>query len=611
MLALLLAVATTATPAADTVRYEIAFPDRRHHEAAVTATFPAAGHDTLDVRMSRSSPGRYALHEFAKNVYAVTATDGAGRPLPIHRPDPYRWRVTGHDGTVVFHYTIFADRADGTYSQFDAWHAHMNMPATFAWAAGLEAEPIAIHFAIPAQSGWRVATQLVTTPDPERFTAPDMAYFMDSPTLISAHHLREWTVASAGRIDTIRLALQHRGSEAELDAYVSKAKAVVAEEVAIFGETARYDHGVYTFLATYIPQASGDGMEHRNSTVLTSSGSLARNEMQLLSTLSHEFFHSWNVERIRPAALEPFDFFRANPSDALWFAEGFTSYYTPLPIRRAGLMTDAEFAASIGGTINAVVNAPGRRFFSPLEMSLQAPFVDAATSVDPTNRGNTFLSYYTWGAAIGLGMDLAIRGRFPGKSLDGLMRLMWTRHGAGGRYAVPRPYTVDDLERALADHTGDANFAREFFASYIRGRDVPDYAALLAPAGFVLRQRNPGGGTLGAVALEFEDDGAVVQGSVTAGTPLYLAGLDNGDRVTTINGTAVTSAADWRGVVEGLRPGDTVRLAFIQRGDQRVATVTAVADPTLEVVPREVTGQPLSASERSFREGWLGSRAAP
>lgn len=602
---------SAVTLVADTIRYEIEFPDRAHHEAAITVRFPATGHDTIDVRMSRSSPGRYALHEFAKNVYAVTATDGAGRPVAIHRPDPYRWLVTGHDGTVVFRYTLFADRADGTYSQFDGWQAHMNMPATFAWAAGMEAEPIAIRFVMPQGSGWRVASQLLPTADPVRFVAPDMAYFMDSPTLLSAFSLREWTVASAGRVDTIRLAMQHLGTDEELDRYAAKAKTVVAEQVAIFGETARYDHGSYTFIANYMPQASGDGMEHRNSTVLSSSGSLARNEMQLLSTLGHEFFHSWNVERIRPAALEPFDFFRANPSDALWFAEGFTSYYTPLPIRRAGLMTDAEYAASIGGTINAVVNAPGRRFFPPMEMSLQAPFVDAATSVDPTNRDNTFLSYYTWGAGIGLGMDLSIRGRFPGKSLDGLMRLMWTRHGAGGRYAVPRPYAVADIEQALADYTGDSRFAQDFFASYIRGRDVPDYAALLAPAGFVLRKRKPGGGTLGAVSLSFEDDGAVVRGGLIAGTPLYRAGLDGGDRVTTINGVAVTSAAVWRRAVEGLVPGDTVRIAFTQRGDQRVATVTAVADPALEVVPVEATGRAASAAELSFRKEWLGSRAVP
>lgn len=606
MLPLLLAVAA-ALPA-DTVRYEIAFPNREHHEAEVIVTFPAAGHDTLEIRMSRSSPGRYALHEFAKNVYAVSVTDGEGRPLVVDRPDPYRWRVSGHQGTVRFRYTLFADRADGTYSQFDRWHAHMNMPATFAWAAGLEGAPVAIRFFPPPASGWRVATQLVPTADPFRFAAPDLAYFFDSPTIMTRIAWREWTVASAGRVDTIRLAMNHRGTEAELEAYAAKAKAVVAEEVAIFGETARFDHGTYTFLATYLPQASGDGMEHRNSTVLSSSGSLARNEMQLLSTLAHEFFHSWNVERIRPAALEPFDFFRANPSDALWFAEGFTSYYTPLPIRRAGLITDAQYAASIGGTINATVNAPGRRFFSPLEMSLQAPFVDAATAVDPGNRSNTFLSYYTWGAAIGLGLDLSIRGRFPGKDLDGLFRLIWTRHGAGGRYAVPRPYTVDDLERALADYTGDAAFAGDFFARYVRGQDVPDYAALLAPAGFVLRAR-PGGGTLGAVPMRVDSTGATVQGSTLIGTPLYEAGVELGDVIRSVNGRVITSMAAWREAVGGLQPGDTVRISFTQRGDQQVATVAAIADPTLEVVPLESTGAALTPGQRAFRAAWLGAKA--
>lgn len=607
---LLAAALALALPAADTVRYAIAFPNRVHHEADVSVTFPVAPRDTLEVRMSRASPGRYALHEFAKNVYGVRATDGQGRPLVIHRPDPYRWRIAGHDGTVVFRYTLFADRADGTYSQVDAWHAHLNMPATFAWAAGLETRPVALSVTLPEGSRWRVATQLVPTADPTRFTAPDLAYFLDSPVLAAPFALREWTVASAGRTDTIRLAVQHRGTEAEVDAYAAKARAVVAEQVAIFGETARFDHGTYTFLATYMPQASGDGMEHRNSTVLSSSGSLARNEMQLLSTLSHEFFHAWNVERIRPADLEPFDFFRANATDALWFAEGFTSYYTPLAIRRAGLMTDAQYAAAIGGTVNAVVNAPGRRFFSPMEMSLQAPFVDAATSVDPTNRANTFLSYYTWGAAIGLGLDLSLRARGDGRDLDGFFRVLWERFGAGGQYAVPRPYTVDDLERVLGEYAGDPAFARDFFARYVRGRDVPDYAALLARAGFVLRPRSDRA-TLGPAALAFDSTGATVQASTLLGTPLHAAGVNAGDRLTAVNGVPITSEAAWRAATGELQPGDSVRIAFTRRGDQVVVSVAAVADPALEVVPLEASGAPLTPGQRAFRAGWLGSKAAP
>ena len=183
------------------------------------------------------------------------------------------------------------------------------------------------------------------------------------------------------------------------------------------------------------------------------------------------------MERIRSAEIEPFDLTRADPSHALWFGEGFTSYYDRLAIRRAGLLSDSAYAAALANVVNDVVLSPGRRFSSPMEMSLQAPFVDAASSIDPTNQANTFLSYYTWGAGIGLGLDLAMRGRFEGKSLDGFMRMMWERFGRPvRRYAVRRPYTVDDLERTLGAYTRDPAFARDFFERYVRGRDVPDYA---------------------------------------------------------------------------------------------------------------------------------------
>ena len=129
-------------------------------------------------------------------------------------------------------------------------------------------------------------------------------------------------------------------------------------------------------------------------------------------------------------------------------------------IRRAGLISDSAYAALLADIVNDVVLAPGRRFFSPMEMSLQAPFADAATAIDPVNQPNTFLSYYTWGAGIALGLDLALRARPGGKSLDGYMRLMWERFGRPARrYVVRRPYTVDDLERTLGEYAGDRAFA--------------------------------------------------------------------------------------------------------------------------------------------------------
>jgi len=607
---MLLALLLVAAPG-DTVRYTVSFPNAVHHEARIVAEFPAARRDTLEVWMSRSSPGRYAQHEFAKNVYAVAVTDAAGRALPVVRRDPYRWLVVARGRAVRFGYTLFGDRADGTYTQIDETHAHFNMPATFVWARGLAERPVVVRFTPPAGSSWRVATQLVPTAEPRTWAAPDLAYFMDSPTELSDFALRSWTVAGpGGRADTIRIALHHQGTDAELDALADATRKLVAEQVAIFGETAHFDHQVYTFLADYLPWASGDGMEHRNSTVLTANGSLARDAEGLLRTVSHEFFHSWNMERIRSAEIEPFDLTRTDPSHALWFGEGFTSYYDRLTLRRAGLLSDSAYAAAVASVVNDVGLAPGRRFFSPMEMSLQAPFVDAATSIDPTNEPNTFLSYYTWGAGVGLGLDLVLRGRFEGKSLDGFMRVMWERFGRPvRRYAVRRPYTVDDLERTLGSYTGDTAFARDFFARFVRGRDVPDYAALLAQAGMLVRPARPGAAFAGAMSLAADSGGATVTSATIAGTPLYAAGVERGDRILAAGGEPVRSEAEWRALLAAHAPGDEVPLVFQQRGREVRATLRLAVDPRVEVIPSELAGEAPADSQRAFRTAWLGSRA--
>ena len=608
----LLALAMSAFAPADTVRYAVTFANLAHHEARIVVDFPAAG-DTLEVWMSRSSPGRYALHEFAKNVYDVRATDPGGRSLPVVRRDPYRWLVLAGGRPVRFSYTLYGDRADGTYNQIDPSHAHLNMPATFAWARGLEARPVAVRFSLPPGSGWRVATQLLAQADSLAWAAPDLAYFMDSPAELSAFALRSWTVAApGGRTDTVRIALHHEGTEAELDRYAGALGRIVAEQVGIFGETARFDHGSYTFLADYLPWASGDGMEHRNSTVLSSSGSLATSFDRLLLTASHEFFHSWNMERIRAAELEPFDFTRTDPSPTLWFGEGFTNYYDRLTVRRAGLLTDSAYAETVADVVNAVVSAPGRRFNSPLDMSLLAPFVDAATWVDPVNLPNTFLSYYTWGAGIALGLDLTLRQRDGGKSLDGFMRLMWDRHGRpAGRYAVRRPYTLADLERALGEYAGDAGFARDFFSRYIRGREAPDYAALLAPAGFLVRPARPRTAWAGPLSLAADTGGVTVSAGTIAGTPVYEAGLDRADRLISADGRPVTSQQEWTALIASRSPGDTIPLVFVQRGREVRAVLRLEGDQRLMVRPAEVAGETASDAQRAFRSAWLGSRARP
>jgi predicted metalloprotease with PDZ domain len=257
-----------------------------------------------------------------------------------------------------------------------------------------------------------------------------MHWFMDSPTEAGSLMFNAWEEIHDGRRATIRLAVHHPGTQAEVDSLAMLTRRVVAEQVAVFGEMPAFDHGTYTFIADYLPWASGDGMEHRNSTILASTRSLTghANRMAVLGTISHEFFHAWNVERLRSKALEPFDFERDNMSPDLWFGEGFTNYYAPLTIRRAGLYTDDDFLSEMGGAIVGVVNSPARKHGSAVAMSMAAPFFDGAAWRDPTRAPATFLSYYTWGSTIGIALDLMLRQRFN-TTLDSYMRLLWQEFG--------------------------------------------------------------------------------------------------------------------------------------------------------------------------------------
>src|SRR5688572_20644728 len=169
------------------VQYEISFPNAAHHEANVSVTYTGLSARPLELRMSRSSPGRYALHEFAKNVYDVKAFDAAGKALTITRPNEHQWNVSGHTGHVRLTYTLYADRADGTYSGIDRTHAHLNMPATFMFARNTFDRPVRVRFNLPNGANWKIATQLKPTPDPQVFTAPNLQYFFDSPTELSSY----------------------------------------------------------------------------------------------------------------------------------------------------------------------------------------------------------------------------------------------------------------------------------------------------------------------------------------------------------------------------------------------------------------------------------------
>jgi predicted metalloprotease with PDZ domain len=607
-LGIVLIVHTASFRAAAPIRYRFAFPEPQHHWMQVDVSFTELGPSPLELRMSRSSPGRYSMHDFAKNVYDVHAFAADGKELAIERRDAYGWTIPGHGASLEVMYKVFGDTLDGTYLAVDPTHAHVNMPAVIMWARGLDDRPATIAFTEPPGLGWRVATQLHPGSTPLEFTAPNLQYLMDSPAEFGTPAMRQFSVD--GR--TFRFALHHTGTDAELDAFVKDVEKIVRQEELIYGEFPVYEPGAYTFLVDYLPYAEEDGMEHRNSTVITSSTSLANGHAELLDTVAHEFFHSWNVERIRPRSLEPFDLERTNMSGELWLAEGFTEYFAPLTLSRAGLSSLPATDARMLGFIASVALSPAHLVRSAEEMSRMAPFTDGGEPIDRTNFSTTVTSYYPFGGAVALALDLTLRGRTGGRvTLDDYMRAMWQAHGkpGGSREGyVDRPYTMMDAEARLAEVSGDRAFARDFFGRFVQGHDVADYAPLLLRAGLVLRRQYPGRAWWGDVRLEFRAGIAQVAASPPSDSPAYGAGLDFGDAVRQVDGSRVTSADDVNRVIGRHRPGDTVAVVYADRtGEAKTVPVTLIEDPRLELVPIESTGAPLTAAQRAFRTSWLGN----
>jgi len=391
---------------------------------------------------------------------------------------------------------------------------------------------------------------------------------------------------------TINFVLHHNGSEAELDAYFEKVKKIVLQEEAVFGELPKFDYGTYAFLACYIPNASGDGMEHRNSTILTSTRSLANGGMDgNIGTVAHEFFHCWNVERIRPKSLEPFDFEEANMSSELWFAEGFTSYFDDLTLCRAGLISHEDYINGLIGNFNYVWNSPGRQFFNPVEMSAQAPFVDAATSVDPVNRVNTFISYYSYGSMLGLALDLSLREK--GLNLDDFMRLMWTNFGK-----PEKPYTVEDIHDAL-NHYAGTDFGDLFFSQYIYKSDMPDMKRLLNNVGVALTQ-DKSKVSFGA----YLQNGVIVENTIM-GSPAYLAGLENGDKIIKVGEVLMNDSVDLNTLLNSYKPNDKVAIVFERLGVNKETLLTFQANSTYHLGLFETNNLELTTDIMTNRKAWL------
>jgi predicted metalloprotease with PDZ domain len=599
---LILAVLWFSHTYAQKINYTVSFPNINHHEAniSVTASGIPAGKATF--RMSRSSPGRYATHEFGKNVYDVKAFDQNGASIAITRVDGDVYEVPKQNGTVRVDYTLYAASPDGTYSGIDPSSIHLNMPSVFMWIKGFDKAPITVTFNYPTDKKWTIATQLKPTSDPLTFTAPGLQYFMDCPTKIGNLHWKEWSIKNPdGKSYQFRLALEAETTDTLAGSFANKIQRLVREEQAVFGEVPAYDYGTYTFIASINPYVDGDGMEHRNSTMISLPNDFTGTNDHL-GVFAHEFFHNWNVERIRPKTLEPFNFEKSNMSNELWCAEGFTQYYGELLLRRANLKTLEDLLNSFTGLIYSKETAAGGKRYSPVEVSRHAVFVDAGVAIDRTNYPNMYSSYYPYGGAIALALDLTLRTKFQ-LTLDDYMTGLWKRFGK-----TEIAYTVQGLEEVLADVTHDKTFAADFFTRYVNGHESFDYAQVLEKAGLRLKKVNPGKAWLGTV--QYEEKTTKISNNTITGTPLYNAGLDFGDVIMQIDGKLVANAADISEIIAAHKPGDVINIQYKHRNENKTASLTLGENPAAMVTTFEQNGLTPTKEMYQFRNSWLNTKLA-
>lgn len=611
---LLTSVAIAQQDVQKAIYYSISFPNAAHHEAEIVMTVPQAPDGPLRLRMSRSSAGRYATHEFGKNIYNVKVTDIDGSPIPITQLEGDLYEVTTHPANIKVSYTLFGNWTDGTYTSIEPSHAHLNMPATFIWVVGQDKRSVKFEFNDLDKYGWKVATQLKHE-GANVYSAPNLQYVMDSPTELANYKVTSWDVVNAdGKKEKINVTIHSDDDQAAVDNFGKMVQKMVLEEKAVFGELPAYDYGEYTFLTDVYPTTSGDGMEHRNSTCIVDPlDKVAGNENSLLGIFSHEYFHSWNVKRIRPKSLEPFNFEHANMSSELWFAEGFTQYYGELLLTRSGFNTLDDYTRTLGGLINQILNTPGAAKYPATQMSRYSVFADAGVSIDPNNNVNDFTSYYTYGGAIALALDMRLRSEFN-LTLDDYMRQVWLARGK-----VMKPYTIPDLQNDLGKVTNNPKFAVDFFKRYIYGTDKNNYEELLAKAGLILRKAQPGKAWAGSLASTpgrgragqqraAGAEGLPILSSTTIGTPVYKAGLDAGDVILKADGQAITDPKSFSDVLAGKKPGDKITINYKNRTGAHETIIVLEESPYLEVVTFEKAGKQLSKEQETFRNSWLQSK---
>jgi predicted metalloprotease with PDZ domain len=584
-------VPTAFAQAPEPIRYTLSFPAPHTHYAEVTATVPTGSQPVAELMMAVWTPGSYMVREYSRNVEAVTAAGPDGRALAVEKSEKNRWRVTtGGAPSVTVKYRVYGREMSVRTNWIEAGFALINGAPTFITLA--DRAPRAHEVVIVPAAKW--AKSMTGLPEmtggPHRYRAPDFDTLADSPIVLGNPAVYEFTV------DNKKHYLVNEGEGGVFDGprAAKDLEAMVREHRRMWGSLP-YDKYVFLNLLT----EAGGGLEHKNSTVLMGSRWLTRTRRTYVSWLelaSHEYFHVWNVKRLRPVELGPFDYENEVHTKSLWIAEGFTDYYGDLAVHRAGLATRDEFLDSLSAKIEELQTTPGRTV-----QSVELASFDAWIKYyrPDENSLNTSISYYTKGAVAAFLLDAKIRKLTNGaRSLDDVMR------AAYDKYAGTKGYTADEF-RIVAEQVAGTSL-KAFWDAAVTGTQELDYSEALDVFGLRFRSVaapvDRGRAYLGASTRN--DGGRLLVTQVRRDTPAAEAGLNVDDEILAIGDYRVRAdRLDNR--LEQYRPGDRVTLLVARREQLLRLDLTFGAEPArawrLEVHPSALEGQ------QSARQKWLSA----
>jgi predicted metalloprotease with PDZ domain len=508
---------------------------------------------SLEVALPVWRQGKYAVINPASSIRSVTAESVAGKPLPINKIDKTTWRVEPGGATeVLVTYTVYANSLNDRTRHVDDTHAFLSGGTVFLYVPDRRNDAIAVHLDAPAD--WRVACGLKhEAGNPRTLLAPTYDVLIDSPIEIGVHEAFCFEID--GRPHEVAVWGDAQFDSERIERDFAK---IVNAEAAIFGDLP-YER--YVFILHVAPGLRG-GTEHLNSTVMQMPQRAFEDESQykvLLSLAAHEMFHTWNVKRLRPAALRYVDLSKENYTDLLWFCEGTTSYYDELIPVRTGFVTPETYLSAIAESIYQRRARPATRVQSVAESSYDAWIKFNTSSPDDVNA---VVSYYDSGAIVSLLFDLELRRRSSNAaSLDTLLRKMYEH------FPVEGPgFTVQDMIEAATRLSGFR--FDHFFARYIYGTQRLPFEDLFDVVGLEMVAKDNTPHSYIGLLLQ-DEDGACVVRSVLSDGPAYLAGVNPGDKVISMNGRSFKSADLMVYVDRQMAPGDTVWLQVMRRNRLR------------------------------------------